>query len=231
MSIPHSCGLVPLWALSRTLKMSEVLTVYIMSVRLLGCKRVKCLTSDHTSCHGYDKRCPVICIFSLAVLNASTLAPYVKCQSIYIKNTSESVRAVKDSKIDYTPALKGMVRIFWNGVVWGTYPCQCITYSIWRSACSQFGETARSTSTETKQCTAVDGGSIIMFFRHLKNMPTKKNNQYQCKCVLYLEYFQRFTFPSDSPFLWYYIFSIVELPYSYSKVKRWEYSNYSKHLN
>ena len=33
-----------------------------------------------------------------------------------------------------------------------------------------------------------------------KRILNTKKNQYQFKCTLYLEYFHRFTLPSDSPF-------------------------------
>ncbi len=53
---------------------------------------------------------------------------------------------------------------------------QCLTYSRWRSARSQFREPAEVHSTEAKLCTAVDGVSSKMYFGHLKKGPPTKIN-------------------------------------------------------
>ncbi len=73
---------------------------------------------------------------------------------------------------------------------------------------AQFGEPAWVPGMEAKQCTAVDRDSSKMYFSHLKKI--------LFKYTLYLEYFQRFTLLSDSPFLWHYYFSTVEVQYSYA---------------
>ena len=108
--------------------------------------------------------------------------------------------------------LMGQFLFFEVGLYEVVIHSQCITCSRFGSACSQFGEADRSTSTEAKHCTAIDGASSKTYFSHLKKEkgPPKKINIALTVCYIQ-KIFIALPLLSDSPYLWHYIFLNIEL--------------------